>query len=91
MFTFKNKNTPIIADGTQVERAGLRFTIIHTHYHYNVYMADPQGEWAESVEMVAMIPKAGRWGRYDWAAGAQEVEEAIIRAAESRNAIEEVA
>jgi len=77
MFTFKNPNTPIIADGTQVERAGFRFTIIHTQYHYNVYMADPQGEWAESVQMVAMIPKAGRWGFYDWAAGVQEVEDAI--------------
>lgn len=81
MFTFKNQNTPIIADGTQVELAGFRFTIIHTQYHYNVYMADPQGEWCERVQHVAMIPQAGRWGFYDWAAGVQEVEDAIRCAA----------
>jgi len=86
MFTFKNKNTPIIADGTQVDHAGLRFTIIQTQYHYNVYMADPQGEWGEGVQQVAVIPQAGRWGRYDWAAGAQEVEDAIRRAADNHNA-----
>ena len=90
MFTFKNKNTPIIADGTRGRASGLRFTIIHTHYHYNVYMA-AHPKASGPVEMVAMIPKAGRWGRYDWAAGVQEVEEAIIRAAERHNALEEVA
>lgn len=89
MFTFKNKNTPIIADGTQVDHAGLRFTVIQTQYHYNVYMADPRG--MGRVHEVAVIPQAGRWGFYDWRAGVQEVEEAIIRAAESRNALEAVA
>jgi len=86
MFTFKNPNTPIIADGTQIQHDGLTFTIIQTQYHYNVYMADPKGEWAEKVEEVAMIPKAGRWGYYDWAAGVQEVEKAIIRAADNHKA-----
>ena len=86
MFTFKNKKTPIIADGTQIDHAGLRFTVIQTQYHYNVYMADLQGEWAERVQHVAMIPQAGRWGFYDWRAGVQEVEETIIRAADEHNA-----
>lgn len=84
MFTFKNKKTPIIADGTQVDHAGLRFTVIQTQYHYNVYMADPRG--MGRVHEVAVIPQAGRWGFYDWRAGVQEVEETIIRAADEHNA-----
>ena len=85
MFTFKNPNTPIIADGTQVEHDGLTFTVTCSQYHYNIYLSDPQDIWAGGV--VGMVPQAGRWGSFDWASGVKEVEETIREAATHHNAL----
>lgn len=85
MFTFKNPNTPIIADGTQVQHDGLTFTIICSQYHYNIYLCDPLDEWAGGI--VGKVPKAGYGGNYDWSAGVKEVEETIHKEANSHNEI----